>query len=56
MTSFETWLATLPALGYDRHWVQRNLPALKARFDNDPSPMKPCPPPPTRNVNRYDEL
>lgn len=43
---FEAWLQTLPALGYDRHWVRHNVDALETKYrETGGAPMKPCPPP-----------
>ena len=57
LTDFHTWLAKLPALGYDRDWIRRNEPVLRERFENDPSPMQPCPEPPSKRVrDRYTEI
>lgn len=54
---FQAWLATLPALGYDRLWIGHNLPALMTRYQANPSaPMQPCPPPPERARDRYEEI
>jgi hypothetical protein len=55
-TDFHTWLATLPALGYDRDWIRRNMHSLQERFDADPSPMQPCPQPSVKARDRYEEL
>ena len=55
--AFETWLASLPALGYDRAWIGHNLPALRKRFvEMGDTPMPPCPPPPERQRDRYEEI
>lgn len=54
---FQAWLTTLPALGYDRQWINHNLPALRKRFtDTAGAAMSPCPPPPERSRDRYEEL
>lgn len=54
---FQAWLATLPAKGYDRDWIRRNMPALVARFEAMPSmPMPESPRPSLRPHDRYSEL
>lgn len=56
-TDFQAWLNTLPALGYDRLWITNNVHSLRERFNADPSPMQPCPPPPeAKRRDRYAEL
>lgn len=57
-TEFENWLAALPGLGYERHWIRRNLPALEQVYrETAGAPMAPCPPPPERRQrDRYEEL
>lgn len=56
-TDFEVWLATLPALGYDRLWVTNNRASLLRRFRDNPAPMEPCPEPPAKRMrDRYEEL
>ncbi|WP_235522979.1 hypothetical protein [Novosphingobium sp. Leaf2] len=54
---FQTWLATLPALGYERIWISNNLPGLRKRFDDTGGAAMPaCPAPPERARDRYEEL
>lgn len=54
---FEQWLGTLPSLGYDRHWVNRNMPSLRKRFDETGgAQMTPCPPASSRARDRYEEI
>jgi hypothetical protein len=57
-TEFQTWLASLPGLGYDRDWIRRNMPALEQQYnETGGAPMAPCPPAPARAVrDRYEEL
>lgn len=52
---FEIWLAALPNLGYPRDWIGHNIPALRVQFERGEQ-MKPCPPPPARSRDRYEEL
>lgn len=55
--AFDTWLRALPALGYERDWVGRNLPMLRRVYDQTGgAPMKPCPPPTRKAQDRYAEL
>lgn len=52
---FETWLATLPALGYDRDWIRHNAALLRPKFDRGEQ-MPPCPPATIAPRDRYEEL
>jgi hypothetical protein len=57
LIDFDAWLATLPALGYDRHWIRRNRAALHKRFvATDGAAYPPCPEAPDALRDRYEEL
>lgn len=53
----ETWLQTLPTLGYDRLWIGNNIEVLKKRYhDTGGAPMPPCPEPPRAPYDPYKGL
>ena len=55
--AFTVWLQSLPKLGYPRDWIRHNMPALKRAYETrQGAPMPPCPPPPSRPQDRYEEL
>lgn len=52
--SFEDWCKLS---GLDHHYVRRNYPAVRQRYEADPlTPMTALPPPAVRIRDRYDEL
>jgi hypothetical protein len=55
--AFTAWLATLPALGYDRDWIRRNGPALRQRWiQTAGAPLERAPQPTVKPRDRYEEL
>ena len=55
--SWTSWLATLPALGYDRDWIRRNEPMLRRTFESTGgAPMAQCPEPAPKRYDRWSEL
>lgn len=53
--SYELYIRGLIRLGWDRHWITCNEPALRRAYLNNPVPFPP-PPEPVRVVDRYDEI
>ena len=54
---FETWLQTLPSLGYDRQWIRNNIVVLEVRYrDTGGAQMPPCPEPSRRRYDPYEGL
>lgn len=57
MQSFDAWLSSLPAKGYDSLWITNNLPALRKRFaDYGEMPMPEMVGPHVAVRDRYEEL
>ena len=55
--AFEAWLQALPALGYDRHWVRRNIAVLRKRYvESGGAAMPPCPPPTAKRYDPYRDI
>lgn len=55
--AFTIWLKSLPQLGYEPHWIGRNIPMLQRVYaDRGGAPMAPCPPPSIGARDRYEEL
>lgn len=54
--AFQAWLKTAVKTT-DRNWVRRNLPALRARFEQNPGvELEALPEPDQRPRDRYEEL
>lgn len=54
--AFTAWLRDAEAAkGYDRDWIRRNLPALRAQYEQQRM-LPPCPPAEHGPRDRYDEL
>lgn len=54
-TEYDAFVRGMIQLGWDRHWITNNEPALRQAFDRDPRPFPP-PPRPERKHDRYAEL
>lgn len=55
--AFQTWLQALPAQGYPRDWIRNNLSSLRQAYETKQgAPMPPCPQPPSKPRDRYEEL
>lgn len=54
-TEFDAYIRGMIQLGWDRHWISANDPALREAFAQNPVPFAP-PPAPERKHDRYAEL
>lgn len=54
MLTFEAWLRSLQAKGYDRDWVRRNIPQLRGMHERGEE-LPPAPNPPSAKYDRYED-
>lgn len=53
---FIAYANALIRLGHDADWIRHNEAEMRRRFERDPTPFPPAPPPRRPAADRYEEL